>query len=97
MGLLDEKSFEIEGGNDMMPLRRNMETFNGDKFQCACGNEHTFNSYTISVIGEGLNGRFLMVCPNDSQYISVIKTKMKWGIIYQGLEFLAGHKSDPPM
>jgi len=91
MKLLDEKSFH-KICSEMMPLRRNMETFDGDKFQCACGGEHTFSPYTISVLGEGFNGRFLIVCPYDSQYKSLIKTKMKWGMIYQGLELLAGYK-----
>ena len=91
VNLYDEKSFEKACGK-MMPLRRNMSTFNGDKFQCACGSKHTFNSNSISVLSEGSNGRFIVVCPRNPELLSLIKTKMKWGLLYQGLEFLAGHK-----
>ncbi|WOS36714.1 hypothetical protein RP300_00244 [Oligella urethralis] len=91
MILVDERSFEKACGK-MMPVRRNMSTFNGDKFKCACGAEHTFDADMISVLTEGLNGRFVVVCPHDSSLLSLIKTKMKWGILYQGLEYLSGHK-----
>ncbi len=49
MNLFDEKSFEKACGK-MMPLRRNMSIFNGDKFQCACGSEHAFDINIISVL-----------------------------------------------
>lgn len=91
MNIFDEKSFEKACGK-MMPVRRNMSTFNGEKFQCACGGEHTFDVNMISVITEGLNGRFVVICPQDPQLMSLIKTKMKWGLLYQGLEYLAGHR-----
>ena len=74
----------------MMPLRRNMETFNGDKYRCTCGSRHIFNTRTSIVIAEGMNGKFIVVCPDDSNLMSLIQTKMKWGIVYQGLELLAG-------
>ena len=48
---------------------------------------NTFDANMISVITEGLNGRFVVICPHDPQLMSLIKTKMKWGIIYQGLEY----------
>ena len=90
MNLCDKESFEKACGK-MMPLRRDMATFDGDKFQCACGNIHTFNP-TISVLSEGFNGRFVVVCPYNQELLSLIKTKMKWGLLYQGLEYLAGYK-----
>jgi len=78
----------------MASLRRDMSTFNGDNFQCACGSEHTFYTGAIRVLSEGFNGKFVVLCPNNPQTLSLIKTKMKFGIIYQGLQYLAGCEID---
>ena len=90
MKLLDQTRFEKACGR-MMPLRRNMDNFNGDGFRCACGSQHTFDTLSILVLTEGFNGRFVVVCPSNPQVVSLIKTRMKWGMIYQGLELVAGH------
>ena len=89
MILLDRKSFN-KACEELMPLRRNMSTFDGDKFPCACGTEHTFFTNSIVVIGEGWSGRFMIECPINSQYKSLIQTDMKFGFIYRGLKLLAG-------
>ena len=89
MKLVNEEEFNAIAGR-MMPVRRNMKTFNGDKFDCACGATHIFNKDTIFVVSEGLNGKFVFMCPRNENLISVIQTKMKWGIFYTGLEYLAG-------
>jgi hypothetical protein len=91
MNILSETDFEKTCGK-MMPLRRDMSTFNGDNFRCACGKEHTFYTYSIKVLSEGFNGKFLVVCPDHQNLLSLIKTKMRFGIMYQGLELLAGHE-----
>ena len=91
MNLLDEQSFEKECGK-MMPLRRNMSVFDGTSFQCACGSTHTFNSFNINVVTEGFNGKFVVMCPSNQQYLSLIKTKMKYLVSFQGFEYIAGHK-----
>lgn len=89
MSILSQSAFEKACGK-MMPLRRDMSTFNGDNFQCACGSDHTFYSGMTSVLSEGFNGKFIVICPDNSRLASLIKTKMKFGILYQGLEYLAG-------
>ena len=94
MSILSGPAFEKACGK-MMPLRRDMSTFDGDNFQCACGNEHTFYSGAISVLSEGFNGKFVMICPRDPQLANLIKTKMRFGLIYQGLENLAACKIGP--
>jgi hypothetical protein len=91
MNLYDENSFEKACGK-MMPLRRNMSIFNGDVFECACGGVHTFYSNSTSVLSEGVSGRFIVVCPHNPELLSLVKTKMKWGFLYRGLEYLAGTK-----
>ena len=90
MKLVDQETFDQMAG-DMIPVRRNMSTFDGDTYQCACGGKHSFSSYTMNVIGEGMNGRFIVACPSKPQFLSLIKTKMKFGLIYAGLEYLAGY------
>lgn len=94
MEFLDENAFENACGK-MMPVRRDMATFLGDKYQCACGREHTFSAVQ-RVLAEGFNGKFLLVCPMDSLVLSLVKTKMKFGVIYQGLEVLAGRRLEDP-
>ncbi|VTU42973.1 hypothetical protein E5P1_00403 (plasmid) [Variovorax sp. PBL-E5] len=74
-----------------MPVRRNMATFNGDSFKCGCGGEHTFDTAYVPVLLEGFNGRFVVACPRNNELISLIKTKMKFGILYKELELLAAH------
>jgi len=93
MILVSKKDFEQMAGK-VMPLRRNMSTFDGENYQCACGDVHEFNSSIALVIAEGLNGKFIITCPIDSSFVSLIKTKMKWGMIYQGLEYIAGYQDD---
>lgn len=93
MNILSDSEFEKICGK-MMPLRRDMSTFNGDNFQCACGREHTFYSGMISVVSEGFNGKFIVICPDNRQLASLIKTRMKFGIMYQGLQYLAGCEID---
>ena len=94
MAFLDESAFENACGK-MMPVRRDMSTFIGDKYQCACGREHMFSAVQ-QVLAEGFNGKFLLVCPMDPLVLSLVKTKMKFGIIYQGLELLAGRRLADP-
>lgn len=94
MQFLDEDTFEHACGK-MIPVRRDMSTFIGDRYQCACGREHTFSAVQ-RVLAEGLNGKFLLVCPMYPQILSLVKTKMKFGVIYQGLELLAGRELEDP-
>ncbi len=89
MELVGEEEFNAIAGKMMSP-RRNMDTFNGDDFLCACGSHHKFQKDYIYVVSEGFNGKFVFMCPSNENLISVIQTKMKWGIFYQGLEYLAG-------
>lgn len=91
MNILSEIAFEKACGK-MIPLVRDLSIFEGDIFKCACGQEHTFYSGVISVLSQGFNGKFVVICPNDPQIASLIKTKMRFGVIYQGLEYLAGCK-----
>ncbi len=78
MELIDENSFHAACGK-MIPVRRNMSTFDGEQFKCACGSEHTFYKEKIVVLTEDMNGRFVFLCPNNDAFMSLIKTKMKWG------------------
>lgn len=87
--LVSKKEFNEIAGKTM-PASRDMKTFNGDKFQCACGKTHIFQKEYIVVINEGFNGRFIVVCPDNNNLISLIKTKIEWGIFYKGFEYLAG-------
>ncbi len=86
----EEELMTIAGS--MMPVRRDMKTFNGDEFECICGKTHVFHKYSIPVLSEGYNGKFLVACPENNNLITLIQTKMKWGLLYQGLESLAGTK-----
>ena len=43
---------------------------------------------------KGFNGKLLIVCPSDNKFVSLFKIKMSLGIIYKGLEFVAGCKID---
>lgn len=72
-----------------------MSKFLGDEYQCACGRKHTFSAVQ-RVLAEGFNGKFLLVCPMDSLVLSLVKTKMKLAVIYQGLELLAGRRLEDP-
>ena len=89
MKIVNREEFDILAGASM-PAQRNMNTFSGDRFRCACGGTHTFGVDNIQVIAEGMNGKFIIQCPNDNNLVIIIKTKMKWGMLYQGLEFIAG-------
>ena len=89
MNLVDEATFERKCGK-MVPLMRNVSIFDGDHYKCACGESHIFTKGLTPVISEGMNGRFVVLCPNNPQLASLIKTKMKWGFIYKGLEFIVG-------
>jgi len=91
MKIVSKEEFKRLIGNSMPP-QRNMNTFNGDRFDCACGSTHAFGIDNIKVIEEGMNGKFVIVCPNNKDILSLIQTKMKWGILYQGLELIAGCK-----
>lgn len=91
MKLVSEKEFEQLTGA-AMPLQRNMSTFRGDNFRCGCGKSHVFGVDNIEVIAEAIGGKFVIQCPNDKDMLSLIKTKMKFGLFYQGLEFIAGWK-----
>ena len=91
MKLVSEEEFNAIAGK-MMPVRRDMKTFNGDEFNCACGDTHTFYKDTILVVTEGFNGKFVFMCPNNQNLLTLVQTKMKWGIFYTGLEYLAGSK-----
>ena len=90
MKLVDQTTCDKMAG-DMMPVRRNMSTFDGDIYQCACGEKHSFSSYKMNIIGEGMNGKFIVACYSKPQFLSLIKAKMKFGLIYAGLEYLAGY------
>ena len=91
MILVKGEEFNTIAGS-MMPVRRDMKTFNGDEFECICGKTHVFYKHLIHVLSEGYNGKFLVACPENNNLITLIQTKMKWGILYQGLESLAGTK-----
>lgn len=80
----------------LMPLRRNTKIFDGDTFDCCCGKSHIFYTGLTKVTHEGLNGRFLLLCTENegSAYTVLIKTKMKFGFMYKGLELLGGMKID---
>lgn len=94
--ILSEDEFEKMGGK-MIPLKRDTRIFDGDKYECCCGKTHTFQTGVTNVMFEGLNGRFLLLCDaNPSRtFMILIKTKMKFGLLYQGLELLGGLEIEP--
>ena len=87
--LVNQEEFERLTGN-AIPPQRNMNTFKGDVFSCSCGGHHEFGIDNIEILAEGMNGKFVITCPKNSNLTCLIKTKMKWGIVFQGFELIAG-------
>lgn len=80
----------------LIPIQRNTKIFDGDNFECCCGATHVFRTGITNVTHEGLNGRLLLLCDAKAGevYMVLIKTKMKFGILYKGLELLGGLRID---
>lgn len=59
-----------------------------DNFQCACGKSHWFDE-GIDIICEGLM-KVMVVCPDDSSYLTSLKIKTFLLVKFKGFESLAG-------
>lgn len=88
MELINKEDFRYITDKFIEP-QRNMKTFNGDGFLCPCNKKHIFGRDDIKVVFEGMNGQFIVQCPDSKAYLVLIKTKMKWGIVFQGFESIA--------
>lgn len=59
-----------------------------DNFQCACGKSHWFDE-RIDIICEGLM-KVMVVCPDDSSYLTSLKIKTFLLVKFKGFESLSG-------
>ena len=59
-----------------------------DNFQCACGQSHWFDE-RIDIICEGLM-KVMVICPNDTTYLTSLKIKTFMMFKFKGFESLAG-------
>ena len=96
MKILNMQDFLIEAGMRMPEnLLRDMSAYNGTPFECACGKEHNFESSYIdfrNFATNGSNAKMMITCPDDSNIVTLIKTKYKLLVIFKGFESLAGNK-----
>ncbi|MBL4810887.1 MAG: hypothetical protein JKX69_00685 [Rhodobacteraceae bacterium] len=94
--IVTEDEFEKLAGR-IVPIQRDTKIFDGDAFECCCGESHIFRTGMTIVTHEGINGRFILLCnANKGEvYMVLIKTKLKLGFMYKGLELLGGIRVDP--
>lgn len=95
MKMLADNKFMIEAGIPL-PNHRDMSFYNGKPFHCACGQEHQFSDYMVAnnFATTGLNAKMIVVCPGNSGFHTLIKTKYKFFFIFNGFVSLAGCQLD---
>lgn len=84
--LMDFERFARSLGNVMLS-RMNMSIYNGT-FECACGSSHAYGSH-IRLLAEG-RMRVVMVCPQDSDYLTNVGIKTFMIVKFKGFESIAG-------
>lgn len=91
MKLLDEISFLSHAGIPLLQSR-DMSAYEGKPFECACGRSHDFQTYySYRNYGTtGANAKMVVICPADSNFATLIKTKYKYFVVFDRFESLAG-------
>ncbi|MGI2185350.1 hypothetical protein ACRN9F_24480 [Shewanella oncorhynchi] len=91
---LNVEQFLLEAGI-RVPQHRDMSVYDGKPFQCACGNEHEFQSYMDyrNFVTSGANAKMIVTCPRDPSFSTLIKTKYKFLVIFDKFISLAGCKT----
>lgn len=94
MKQLNVEQFLIEAGG-RLPNERDMSAYNGKAFQCACGQEHEFESYMDyrNFFTTGANAKMVVTCPRDSTFATLIQTKYKFMVVFDRFISLAGCRS----
>ena len=89
--IVTEDALEKLAGR-LVPIQRNTKIFDGDEFDCCCGRTHVFQTGITNVTHEGFNGKFILICGAELGrfYMVLIKTRMRFGVLYGGLELLGG-------
>lgn len=60
-----------------------------DGFECSCGKKHWFDE-SIDVICQGWGQKLVVICPDDSAYLTSLKIKTFMVFKFKGFESLAG-------
>lgn len=92
MKLLNEPAFDRLCGN-MIPFQRHVPALIGQTYICACSQCHELTSQA-SIIAEGVNGQFLVLCPVDPTLVTLVRARTKWFRRFVGLDSIAGHAVD---
>lgn len=80
-------------GGRRMNIPRNMSSYNGKMFDCACGSQHVFSSYMDrrNFVSSRLNAKMLITCPEDSSFATLVKAKHKCLFIFSEFVSIAGY------
>lgn len=87
MKMMSFNDFAKDFGNSA-PNSMNMSIYR-DNFQCACGQSHWFDE-SITVVCQGGLMKIMVICPNDSSYLTSLKIKTFMVFKFKGFESLAG-------
>ncbi len=93
MKILDMEEFLIEAGGRLP--HRDMSAYEGKPFDCACGQKHDFQSSYMdyrNFATNGANAKMIIVCPNNSNISTLVKTKYKFVVVFDRFESIAGNK-----
>lgn len=92
MKIMPFQRFVEDFGRSAKPVM-NMSIYQ-DNFQCACGQSHWFDS-RIKIVCEGLM-KVMVVCPQDSSFVTSLKIKLFMLVKFKGFESLAGTQVKTP-
>lgn len=92
MKILNLDGLTTEAG--LIMFKRNMSTYNGKPFECACGETHNFDSKMIfqNYATNGVNAKMIITCPSNANIFTLVTTKYKFLVIFDFFESLAGSK-----
>lgn len=94
MKILNMEDFIIEAGIPMPQNFRDMSGYNGNPFECTCGERHNFESSMDfrNFATNGANAKMMVTCPNNQNLTTLIKTKYKFLVIFDRFVSIAGNK-----
>ena len=93
MKLLTEREFAIEAGN-AITHNRDFSLYEGEPYQCVCGQVHAFSQSSKLLVTNGGNAKFLTRCPRNPNAATIIKTKNKFVMFFDQFISLGGFISD---
>lgn len=73
---------------------RDMSAYNGKEFKCICGDIHYFEEMLNdrNYVASGVNAKMMVHCPNNYNSKTIITTKYRFIVIFNGFESIAGYK-----